>query len=76
MISVDPCRQPPFLGTNIYIFFIDDFSRKCWIFIMQKKDETFSKFVELKALVKKESNKKVKALRSDNGGEYMSNDFF
>ena len=58
-----------------YAIFIDDFSRKCWIFFVLKKDETFSKFIEFKALVEKEKGKKVKALRSDNGGEYVSNDF-
>ena len=42
---------------------------------MQKKDQTFSKFCEFKSLVEKESGKKVKALRSDNGGEYISNEF-
>jgi hypothetical protein len=58
-----------------YVIFVDDFSRKCWIFFMQKKDQTFSKFYEFKALVEKESGKQVKALRSDNGGEYISNKF-
>jgi len=42
---------------------------------MQKKSETYSKFCEFKALVEKESGKKVKALRSDNGGEYISDEF-
>ena len=42
---------------------------------MQKKDKTFSKFCEFKSLVEKESGKKVKAVRSDNGGEYISNEF-
>ena len=42
---------------------------------MQKKDQTFTKFCEFKALVEKESGKNVKALRSDNGGEYVSNEF-
>ena len=46
-----------------------------WIFFMRKKDEIFSKIVEFKALVEKEINKKVKALRSDNGGKYVSNEF-
>ena len=41
---------------------------------MQKKDQTFSKFFEFKALVEKETGMK-KALRIDNGGEYMSNEF-
>jgi transposase InsO family protein len=42
---------------------------------MWKKDQTFSKFCEFKELVEKESGKQVKALRSDNGGEYISNEF-
>ena len=42
---------------------------------MQKKDQTFSKFCEFKELVEKDTSKKVKALRSDNGGEYVSNEF-
>ena len=42
---------------------------------MMKKDHAFSKFVEFKALVEKETRKKEKDLRSDNGGEYMSNEF-
>ena len=42
---------------------------------MQKKDQTFSKFFEFKALVYKDTGKTVKAIRSDNGGEYISNEF-
>ena len=42
---------------------------------MHKKSETFSKFYEFKVLVEKESGKQVKALRSDNGGEYISGEF-
>ena len=50
-----------------YVIFVDGLSRKCWILFMQKKDQTFSKVCEFKELVEKESGKKVKALRSDNG---------
>ena len=42
---------------------------------MQKKDQTFTKFCEFKALVEKESGKKVESMRSDNHGEYVSNEF-
>ena len=42
---------------------------------MQKKIQTFRKFCEFKALVEKESGKKVKALWSDNGCEYVSNEY-
>lgn len=42
---------------------------------MWKKDEMFSKSVEFKELVEKETNKKVKSLESNNGCEYVSNEF-
>ena len=59
-----------------YVIFVDDYFCKYWLFfLMQKKDQTFTKFCEVKALVEKEYGKKVKALRSDNGGEYVSNEF-
>ena len=35
----------------------------------------FSKFCEFQALVKKYTRKKVKALRSENSGEYVSTKF-
>ena len=57
------------------LFFIDDFIRKCWIFLILNKDEVFSKFVEFKALVKKDIGKKEKALMSDNEGEFVSHAF-
>eukprot|EP00253_Pinus_taeda_P005674 PITA_05674 len=41
----------------------------------QRKDQTFTKFCEFKVLVEKGLGKKVKALQSDNGGEYVSNEF-
>ena len=58
-----------------YVIIIDDYSRNCWIYFMQKKDQTFTKFCEFKALVEKESGKNIKALRSDNSGEYVSREF-
>ena len=40
-----------------------------------EEGQTFTKFCEFKPLVEKESGKKIKALRSDNGGEYVSQEF-
>ena len=42
---------------------------------MQKKSETYSKLCEFKALVEKGLGKKVKALRINNDGEYISGEF-
>eukprot|EP00253_Pinus_taeda_P014294 PITA_14294 len=76
-IEVGDCTA---LNTSIakhkyYVIFINDFSRKCWIFLLQKKDEFFSNFVEFKALVEKETEKKVKALKNDNEDEFVSHSF-
>ena len=58
-----------------YVIFVDEFSCKCWILFRHKKDKIFSKFCEFKALVDKESGKQVNALRRNNGGEYIYNEF-
>ena len=42
---------------------------------MRAKDEVFNKFQEFKALVENLSGRKIKVLRSNNGGKYTSNEF-
>ena len=54
-------------GFEYYITFIDDFSRKTWIY--------FLKFKEFKALIENLLDKRIKTLRSDNGREYTSKEF-
>ena len=54
--------------------FIDDYSRKTWIYFLKTRNEVFSRFQEFKALVENQAGKKIKVLRSDNGGEYTSNE--
>jgi transposase InsO family protein len=56
------------------VTFIDDYSRRTWIFFMKTKDEVFSLLREFRALVENQTGKKIKVLRSDNGGEYTSNE--
>jgi len=63
-------------GEQYFILFIDNFTRMCWIGLSKYKDESFDKFKVLKYLVESESDLKIKCLRSDKGGEYISNEFF
>jgi transposase InsO family protein len=42
---------------------------------LKGKSEVFNKFKEFKALVKNLSEIKIKILRSDNGGEFIADDF-
>ena len=55
--------------------FIDDFSSYTWVFFLKKKSEVCEKFSELKALIENSSGLKINILRSNNGVEYVSNDF-
>ena len=52
-----------------YVFFIDDFSRKTWIYFLKTKDEVFTRHQEFKALVENQIGKKIKVLISNNEGE-------
>ena len=62
-------------GYSYYAYFIDDYSRNSWIYFLKRKDEVFERFKEFKALIKNLSENKIKILRSDNGGEFTSNEF-
>jgi transposase InsO family protein len=78
IIHSDVCRQMmmPSLGNFVYyVLFIDDYSRKTWIYFLKAKDEVFNKFQEFQALVENLSERKIKVLRFDNGGEYTSKEF-
>jgi transposase InsO family protein len=55
--------------------FIDDFSRKTFVYFLRTKDETFELFQQFKGLVEKQTGKQIKRIRTDNGGEYISDGF-
>jgi len=52
--------------------FIDDFSRYTWVYFLRQKSEVFEHLKDFKALVENQSTRKIKILRTDNGGEYVS----
>jgi transposase InsO family protein len=78
LIHSDVCGPMPsssISGYVYYVSFIDDYSRKTWLYFLKSKDEVFSKFKEFKALIENLSERKIKILRSYNGGEYTSKEF-
>ena len=62
-------------GARYFLTFIDDFSRKIWVYLLKAKSEYFERFKEFKALAEKEVEANINVLKSDNGGEYTSNQF-
>lgn len=61
---------------NKYIFvLIDDFYRVMWTYLLKNKSETLDVFKQFRVLVENSSGKKIRTFRSDNGGEFTSNEF-
>jgi hypothetical protein len=46
-----PMSSPSLSGCLYYVIFIDDYSRKCWIYFFKAKSDTFDKFKEYKAFI-------------------------
>ena len=78
LIHTDVCGpfKPNSLGkSNYFLLFIDDLSRKTWVYFLKQKSEVFEAFKKFKAAVEKESGYQIKAMRSDRGGEFTSKEF-
>jgi transposase InsO family protein len=62
-------------GSFYYVTFIDDATRKTWVYCIRQKYDVFDTFKKWKTLVENETEISLKCLRSDNGGEYCSKEF-
>ena len=70
-----PMSIPARGGFLYFVTFTDDLSRYGYIYLMRQKSETFENFKEFQNEVENHRNKKIKFLRSDRGGEYLSYEF-
>ena len=78
LVHIDVFGHVHVTSLDIYVYyvsFIDDFSRIKWIYFLQNKFEVFYEFKEFKTLVENQLEKKIKVLRTDNGGELCWNQF-
>ncbi|KAH0711895.1 hypothetical protein KY289_007854 [Solanum tuberosum] len=68
-------KTPSLGGKHYFVTFVDDFSRRLWVHKMKTKDEVLGIFLKWKAMIEIQIGRKIKCLRTDNGGEYK-NDLF
>ncbi len=68
-------RPETLQGYKYILTIIDDFSRFGVTYLTARKDEIFDKFKDYKACMENQKECRIKALRTDRGGEYMGNDF-
>lgn len=74
-----PFRIPSQSGSVYFITFTDDFSRYMTTYFLKKKSDAPKVLKEFVASSEKQTGKKVKCIRSDNGREYVNcelNEFF
>ena len=71
-------------GSRYLLSFTDDYSRYVTVYFLKRKGEVFEKFKEFCSLVRNRTGRQISKLniwnnvqtvRSDNGGEYTSNEF-
>ncbi|KAJ4724838.1 Retrovirus-related Pol polyprotein from transposon TNT 1-94 [Melia azedarach] len=55
------------LGSAFYfVTFIDDHSRKLWVYTLKTKDQVLDVFKQFQALVERQTEKKLKCIKTDN----------
>jgi len=77
LVHTDVCGpiQPTSMGGKNYaVIFLDDYSRKTWVYLLAAKSEVLEALKRFHELVENETGLRIKILRSDNGGEYSSSE--
>ncbi|GJR07021.1 retrotransposon protein, putative, ty1-copia subclass [Tanacetum coccineum] len=62
-------------GASYFVTFTDDFSRYSYVYLLKHKHEVFKTFKVFQKEVENQLGKTIKSLRSNRGGEYMSQEF-
>ena len=70
-----PVNITSYGGARYFVTFIDDYSRKVFVYTMKNKSEVFSKFMLFKKFVENQTENKIKVIRTDNGKEYVNTQF-
>lgn len=67
-----PMEQVSIGSSRYFLLFVDDFSRMAFVYFLKAKSEVYKYFKEFKAFVERQTGRKLKVLRTDNGGEFCS----
>ncbi|CAJ2653926.1 unnamed protein product [Trifolium pratense] len=70
-----PIEVPTLGGSRYFMTCVDEFTRKVWIYLLKEKSEVFSMFKNFCVLAERQSENKLKVLRTDGGGEYNFKEF-
>nr|GEU64059.1 retrotransposon protein, putative, Ty1-copia subclass [Tanacetum cinerariifolium] len=71
----DPYRTVSRDGVSYFITFTDDSSRYGYVYLMKHKHKVFETFKVFQNEVENQLGRKIKVIRSDRGGKYLSHEF-
>jgi hypothetical protein len=78
LVHMDLCGPSRKEGTgkeNYFMLIIDDYSRLTWVAFLKEKSEALEKFKVFKPLTNNQIGRRLKAVRSDRGGDFSSGNF-
>lgn len=67
-----PSKIKTMSGKKWFVTFIDDHTRLCWVYLMEKKSEVEQRFQDFFNMINNQFQTKIGILRSDNGTEYFN----
>ena len=67
-----PYKIQSHFGAHYFLTIVDDYTRYIWVTLMHYKSDTQSILRNFFAWIKTQHNHRIKAMRSDNGGEFLS----
>jgi transposase InsO family protein len=70
-----PSQVPLKGGARYFVTFIDDYSRKVWVYFLRKKSDVFVTFKQWKTLIENQIGKKIKRLKIDNDMKFYGGEF-
>lgn len=72
---VGPFREEGTGRAKYFVTFIDDCTRWCEVYCMRLKSGVYEAFKAYQQMFEKQTGLKIKCLQTDNGREYVNNDF-
>lgn len=78
LVHVDLCglmKNESITGNKYFMLLVDNCTRMMWMYFLRYKLEAFNCFKKFKTMIELQSGLKVKCLRNDRGGEFLSSEF-
>lgn len=78
IIHSDVCGKMPVAslgGANHFLLFKDECTSYRFVYFMKSKSDTFNTFLQFQKMIERQTGNRIKVFRSDNGREYVNEQF-